>query len=133
MTTRKGMKLLLIGAVALLVTATTAIADETNEATTKIEPRLINPPDEETTIEEPLPEEDLLISPGSEESPDNLVAPSPDAEGDVFILGTIGEETDHQEKSSTQNIDLITFPPIMIALFLGCIGFLLIVTKRKEQ
>ncbi|MDG6229120.1 MAG: hypothetical protein QCH96_04055 [Candidatus Thermoplasmatota archaeon] len=139
MTSNKTMKIILIGAAVLLIATLNVSADETEEGI----PYLVTTDIDEGTEDAPLrpvsddkifDDEDLLISPGPDDSYENLVAPAPGAEGDVFILDVSGSDmtsdktTDTTERSS----NLLTFPPLMIALFIGFIGLLLVVGKKTQ-
>jgi len=155
MTSRKGMKLILIGAAALLVASITVTADETEEGIPEIVTTSVDAPTEDTltrttdegiehdaTIGErgdvdveypPGDEEPLLILPGPEdESYENLVAPAPGAEGDVFILDYTSSEASGEKGASESSNSILTFPPLVIGLFVGFIGLLLVVGKKIQ-
>jgi hypothetical protein len=137
MTSKKAMKIILIGAAVLLIATLNVSADETQEGI----PYLVTTDIDEGTDDAPLrpvsddkifDDEDILISPGPDDSYENLVAPAPGAEGDVFILDVSGSDMSSDKTTDTteRSGNLLTFPPLMIALFAGFIGLLLVVGKK---
>jgi hypothetical protein len=156
MTSRKGMKLILIGTAALLIASMTVTADETeegipeivttsfdkttNDALTRTEDKGI---DQDATVGErgdadpeypPSNEEPLLIlpGPGDDGSTENLVAPAPGADGDVFILDYTSSEATGEKTTSQSDNSILTFPPLAIGLFVAFIGLLLVVGKKIQ-
>ena len=148
MTTRKGMKVILFGAAVLLIAGITVSADEINERIPDIETTSIENPDDLIIAPNPniidhdaskgergdledhpiLEDEDILDSPLT--GYDNLVAPDSDAEGDAFILGTVGQwESDNQVQS---NAAPFSFPAVLTLSCVGIIGLLYIVSKRQK-
>lgn len=139
MTSKKAMKIILIGAAALLIVTMNVSADETEEGV----PYIVTSDIDRGTDDTPLrpvsddmvfDDEELLISPGLDDSYENLVAPAPGAEGDVFILDVSGSEmtSDKTMDTTERSSNLLTFPPLMIALFIGFIGLLLVVGKKTQ-
>jgi hypothetical protein len=139
MTSKKAMKIIFIGAAVLLIATLNVSADETQEGI----PYLVTTDIDEGTEDAPLrpisddkifDDEDLLISPGPDDSYENLVAPAPGAEGDVFILDFSGSDMSSDKTTDTteRSGNLLTFPPLMIALFAGFIGLLLVVGKKTQ-
>lgn len=155
MTSKKSMKLILIGAAALLLTSITVTADETDEGIPEIVTTSVDAPSEDTltrTTEEdidhdatvgergdvdpeypPSDEEPLLILEGPEdETNENLIAPAPDAEGDVFILDYTSSEATGEKTLSQSDDSILTFPPLVIGLFVAFIGLLLVMGKKSQ-
>jgi hypothetical protein len=144
--TRKGINLLLIGAVVLSILAINVSADEETPLI-----HTVSTEDEfERLDEEPINEaymyqdssegergdfidlpsqedEGLLIAPY--EGEDNLVAPGPGADGDVFILDA-GSQIDEKSQMKTTEIPF-NFPAVLALLCVGMIGLLYIASKRK--
>ncbi len=148
MNSTKGIKLIMIGAVIFCLTTLVVSADEiddeipeneTADSDTPTEDLLITPgPDKvlehnvtdgelEDDSEFFSGDEEMLISPGPEES-ENLIAPGPNSEGDTYTLYDASAEI-LTETTSTKP-SLLTFPPLVIGLFVAFLGGLLILGKR---
>jgi len=139
MTSKKAMKIIFIGAAVLLIATLNVSADETQEGipylvTTEINEGTEDAPLRPISDDKIFDDEDLLISPGPDDSYENLVAPAPGAEGDVFILDFSGSDMSSDKTTDTteRSGNLLTFPPLMIALFAGFIGLLLVVGKKTQ-
>ena len=156
MTSRKGMKLILLGAAALLIASMTVTADETEEGIPEIVTTSVDEPtydaltrttdegiDQDAAVGErgdvdpeypPSDEEPLLILPGPEDdgSTENLVAPAPGADGDVFILDYTSSEATGEKTTAQSDNSILTFPPLVIGLFVAFIGLLLVIGKKIQ-
>ena len=145
MNSRKGMKLILPGAALLILATLSVSADPIEEEHQDISTVSIDRPTEELPLDQdaskgerdyddmglPPGEEDLIICPYEGDEYENLISPAPGAEGDVFILDTIGADLS-AEQDETKSSNLMAFPPLMIALFLAFIGIVVIVGKKTE-
>ncbi len=189
MTQRKAITLVLTGAAVLLIATlsataerttddlpeikTVSIEDENQDLLTKPSTEVINEDRRFDDSEYPPENEDLIIAPNPDDHPDNLVAPEPGAEGDVFILGEdnlvrpeedadgdvfilddeetpenlvapktgakgdvfiLNDENIEQGNQETkdQSFQMITFPPIMIGIFLGFVALVFVLQKKKQ-
>lgn len=143
---RKGINLILIGAVVLTILAINVSADEElplvhTVSTENDFDRLDEEPIDETHMYQDSSNgergdlidlysqenEDLLIAPY--EGEDNLVAPEPGADGDVFILDA-GSQIDEKNQLKSSEIPF-NFPAVLALLSVGMIGLLYIASKRK--
>jgi hypothetical protein len=147
MTTRKGMKLIIIGAVVLTIMTMTVSADESNETTPEIRTVSVDNPDEciitpnqeiidhdtsegerdDIEIEPYSENEELIIAPNPEDA--NLIAPSPDTNGEVFILDT-GNQMPLDSESKT-SLPIFSFPLVLVCVSLGLIGCIYLYGKRQ--
>ena len=140
------IKLISLGAMILFVCSLSASADTTEEKQGEIQITSVDAETGKQTTEKlpldhdasngergdlekgDLPEnEELIIAPNPDEQ--NLIAPAPGTDGDVFILDS--ESAAQEKQSEKDNTPLIGFPLFAACVFIGLLGIVYIYGKRQ--